>query len=208
MSRCSMATSSNAIHRFPSRYALHGGPKFRPTGASSTSPRATAGSPSSIMWNLKVVAETRAGLNTRNAAVSGDGKYLDGGQLPATHAGGARCRPESADEDHPGGGTPRATRSSRVSAVYDASPRKSFVAALKDVPEVWEISYDPNAETVAEGMVHDFQYKEGSFKPGFFYPRRSFLRTARRLLLHPELRRDDGLPAATAGKGQVVQSST
>ena len=33
--------------------------------------------------------------------------------------------------------------SSRVSAVYDAAPRQSFVAALKDVPEVWEISYDP-----------------------------------------------------------------
>jgi hypothetical protein len=36
------------------------------------------------------------------------------------------------------------------------------------VPEVWEISYDPNAEPVAEGLVHDFQYKEGHFKPGMF----------------------------------------
>jgi hypothetical protein len=42
-------------------------------------------------------------------------------------------------------------KSSRVSAVYDAAPRRSFVAALKDVPEVWEISYDPDAEPIAEG---------------------------------------------------------
>ncbi len=31
------------IARFPSRYALHGGPKFSRTGAWCTSPRATAG---------------------------------------------------------------------------------------------------------------------------------------------------------------------
>jgi uncharacterized FlaG/YvyC family protein len=35
-----------------------------------------------------------------------------------------------------------AGQSSRVSAVYQAEPRGSFVAALKDVPEVWEIRYD------------------------------------------------------------------
>jgi hypothetical protein len=29
--------------------------------------------------------------------------------------------------------------SSRVSAVYNAPPRHSFVAALKDIPELWEI---------------------------------------------------------------------
>ena len=31
-------------------------------------------------------------------------------------------------------------QSSRVSAVYAADPRSSLVAALKDIPEVWEIS--------------------------------------------------------------------
>ena len=41
--------------------------------------------------------------------------------------------------------------SSRVSAVYEATPRKSFVAALKDVPEIWEISYDPKADDIAYG---------------------------------------------------------
>jgi hypothetical protein len=64
---------------------------------------------------------------------------------------------------------------SRVAAVYDAPTRKSFVVALKDVPEVWEVSYDPTAEDIAVGMVHDFQYKEGAFIPGYLNPRRSYL---------------------------------
>ena len=51
------------IHRFESRFALHGGPSSRPTAASSSSVRATAGSPGYDLWNLVVVAEVRAGLN-------------------------------------------------------------------------------------------------------------------------------------------------
>jgi len=64
---------------------------------------------------------------------------------------------------------------SRVSAVYDAAPRRSFVAALKDAPEVWEISYNPQAEDIATGVIHDFRYREGAFIPGFLNPRRSVL---------------------------------
>jgi hypothetical protein len=64
---------------------------------------------------------------------------------------------------------------SRVSAVYDAAPRRSFVAAMKDIPELWEISYDPNAEPVYEGLVHDYKMGEGLQKPGFLNPRRTRL---------------------------------
>jgi hypothetical protein len=67
--------------------------------------------------------------------------------------------------------------SSRVSAVYDAAPRQSFVAALKDVPEVWEISYDPKAEDVPIGVIHDFLYKEGAFIKGYLNPKRTKLST-------------------------------
>jgi hypothetical protein len=61
---------------------------------------------------------------------------------------------------------------SRVSAVYDATPRRSFVAALKDIPEVWEISYDENAPPVYQGLVHDYRLGEGIPVPGPFPPRR------------------------------------
>jgi hypothetical protein len=67
----------------------------------------------------------------------------------------------------------RTGRSSRVSAVYDAAPRKSFVAALKDVPELWEISYDDRAEPIYDGLVHDYKLKEGVAIPGKLNPRRA-----------------------------------
>jgi DNA-binding beta-propeller fold protein YncE len=163
------------LHRFPSRYALHGGPKFSPDGRFVYFASRDGWITKYDIYNLKVVAEIRAGLNTRNAAVSGDGKWvMVANYLPhslvlldAKDLGLVKILP-----------TVNATgdKTSRVSAVYDAAPRKSFVAALKDVPEAWEISYDPDAEPVNEGLVHDFQYQEGDFKPGMFYPRRTLLK--------------------------------
>ncbi|MCM8595962.1 nitrite reductase [Accumulibacter sp.] len=164
--------SFERLHRFPSRYALHGGPKFSPDGRFVYFASRDGWISKFDIYNLVIVAEIRAGLNTRNAAVSSDGRWvivanylphslviLSASDLslikviPAVNAAG--------------------TKSSRVSAVYDAAPRRSFVAALKDVPEAWEISYDPDAEPVAEGLVHDYRYREGSFKPGMFNPRRT-----------------------------------
>ncbi|RLJ62691.1 nitrite reductase [Sulfurisoma sediminicola] len=163
------------IHRFPSRYALHGGPKFTPDGRYVFFASRDGWVSKFDLWNLKVVAEIRAGINTRNVAVSGDGKYVAvANYLPHTlvlldaDLNLLKVHPVR-DKD--------GKESSRVSAVYDAAPRQSFVAALKDVPEVWEISYDPKAEDVPVGMIHDFKYKEGAFIPGFLNPRRTFLST-------------------------------
>ncbi|MCL2657625.1 MAG: nitrite reductase [Betaproteobacteria bacterium] len=163
------------IARFPSHYALHGGPKFTPDGRFVYFASRDGWITKYDIWNLQQVGEIRAGINTRNLAVSGDGKWvmvanylphnlvlLDANDLslkkiiPATSLRGEK-------------------KSSRVSAVYDAAPRKSFIAAMKDIPEVWEISYDPQAEPVADGLVHDYKYKEGDFKPGQFTPRRTYL---------------------------------
>ena len=58
------------------------------------------------------------------------------------------------------------TQTSRVSAVYDAAPRQSFIAALKDVPEVWEIpttaapDFPMRRITVAE-PIDDFFFDKG-----------------------------------------------
>jgi hypothetical protein len=62
---------------------------------------------------------------------------------------------------------------SRVSAVYDAAPRHSFVAAMKDMPELWEISYDPAAKPIYDGYVHDYKMGEAIALPGFLNPRRT-----------------------------------
>jgi len=124
------------------------------------------------LWALETLVEVRAGINTRNAAVSSDGKYLMAANyLPHTLAvfdSELNLLKLIEAKDAKG-------NSSRVSAVYDAAPRKSFIAALKDVPELWEISYDPEAQAIATGLIHDFRMKEGAFVPGFLNPRRTRL---------------------------------
>jgi hypothetical protein len=152
------------IHRFASRFALHGGPKFTRDGRYVFFASRDGWISKFDLWNLKMIAEVRAGINTRNAAVSSDGRYvMVANYLPHTltvldsELNLVKIIPAP----------------SRISAVYDAPPRRSFIAALKDVPELWEISYDPKAEPIAAGLVHDFRLKEGSFVPGLLNPRRT-----------------------------------
>ncbi|MGZ5713910.1 MAG: cytochrome D1 domain-containing protein [Caldimonas sp.] len=159
------------IHRFASRYALHGGPKFSPDGRFVYFGSRDGWITKYDLWNLTVVAEVRAGINTRNVAVSGDGRWvLTANYLPHTLA--------LFDSDLRLAKTFAATtldgkKSSRVSAVYDAAPRRSFVVALKDVAELWEISYDRAAEPIHDGYVHDFRMGEAIAKPGYLTVRRT-----------------------------------
>jgi mono/diheme cytochrome c family protein/DNA-binding beta-propeller fold protein YncE len=191
------------IHRFPSRFALHGGPKYSPDGRFVYFASRDGWVTKYDLWNLTVVAEIRAGLNTRNAAVSGDGKWvMVANYLPHTlvvldakDLSLAKILPVV---------NAKGDKTSRVSAVYDAAPRKSFVAALKDVPEVWEISYDPDVEPVTEGLVHDFQYKEGDFKPGFLYPRRTLLKDYLDDFFFTQSYEEILGASRTASKGQVI----
>lgn len=126
------------IKRFPSRFALHGGPKFTPDGRYVFFGSRDGWITKYDLWRLRVVAEVRAGLNMRNVAVSSDGRYvMAANYLPHTVAlfdSGLNLI-RTHDAQSAAGG------SSRVSAVYDAEPRKSFVVALKDIPEIWEIPY-------------------------------------------------------------------
>jgi len=163
------------LARFPSRYALHGGPKFTPEGRYVYFASRDGWISKYDLWNLKLVGEIRAGINTRNIAVSSDGKWvMVANYLPhnlvVLDASDLRLKKIIAAVSLRG-----ENKSSRVSAVYDAAPRQSFVAALKDIPEVWEISYDPKAPPVADGLVHDYRMGEGDFKPGQFTPRRLYL---------------------------------
>ncbi len=161
------------IHRFASRYALHGGPKFTPDGRYVFFASRDGWISKFDLWNLATVAEVRAGLNTRNAAVSSDGRFVAvANYLPHTLVildADLNLVKLLEVKDKAG------KRSSRVSAVYDAGPRRSFVAALKDVKEIWEVSYDPKAPEIPAGVIHDFQYREGAFIPGFLNPRRTEL---------------------------------
>lgn len=164
-----------SLWRFKSRFALHGGAKYSPDGRFVYLGSRDGWISKYDLYSLKPVAEVRAGINTRNIAVSGDGRYvmvanylpnslvlLDAKDLKPLKAWSV------ADKD----GVP-----SRVSAVYTAHPRESFVAALKDIPEVWEIFYADDAEPVAQGFVHNYQpdQLEGEFDFGPFPRRRIVL---------------------------------
>jgi len=163
----------SSIHRFKTRFALHGGPKFSPDGRYVFFASRDGWVSRFDLWSLEVTAEIRAGINTRNVAISNTGKYLAvANYLPHTLVilrAFDLSLVKIFDVRNRHGAT------SRVSAVYQAPQRSSFVAALKDVSEIWEISTDPNSRPVYEGFVHN--YKPGhvealSIQKGLFSRRR------------------------------------
>jgi DNA-binding beta-propeller fold protein YncE len=140
------------LDRFATPFAVHGGPKFSPDGRFVFIMSRDGWVQKYDLWSLAEVGRVRAGLNSRNIAMSHDGKWLAvANYLPATltllatdDLSVARVMDVVAKD-----GTP-----SRVSAVYQAPGRKSFILALKDAPEIWEVATDPDAPPVYEGFVH------------------------------------------------------
>ena len=147
------------IHRFKSRFALHGGPKYSSSGRFVYFASRDGWISKYDIYNLKLVAEIRAGINTRNLAVSADDRYV----MVANYLPNSLVLLDAVDlkpvklidvTDNSG-------RTSRVSAVYTAPPRNSFIAALKDIPEVWEIYYGDNPPAGFDGWVHDYNTDSG-----------------------------------------------
>ena len=127
MPRSWTATSFEPIPRFQTRFALHGGPKYSPDGRYVYFASRDGWISKFDIYNLKTVAEIRAGINTRNLAVSADGRYvMVGNYLPHTlvvlDAPRSRC-----GEDNPGATMTRA----RAHASAPSTPRRrahSFIA--------------------------------------------------------------------------------
>jgi len=158
------------IFRFKSRFALHGGPKYSSDGRFVYFASRDGWITKFDMYKLVIVAEIRAGINTRNAAVSADDRYvMVGNYLPhnlvildAKDLSLVKIIDVSDDQGN----------TSRVSAVYVAPPRDSFIVALKDFKEVWEINYTDNPPPVYQGYVHDYKMGEGIAEKGLFPVRR------------------------------------
>ena len=152
------------IHRFQTRYALHGGPKYSSDGRYVFFASRDGWVSKFDIYNLKVVAEVRAGINTRNAAVSFNNKYVAvGNYLPHSLV------ILSAEDLSPIAVLPMADdqgNTSRVSAVYTAPPRASFIVALKDIPEIWEIPYD---DIAADKPVSVRRLKMDDYLDDFFF---------------------------------------
>ena len=125
------------LTRFETRFALHGGPKFTSDGRYVFFASRDGWISKFDLWALEMVAEIRAGVHTRNLALSPDGRtVLVGNDFPHTLVV-LDANDLSLVQIVPVQGTSGAT--SRVSAVYQAEPRSSFVVALKDVPELIEL---------------------------------------------------------------------
>ena len=143
------------LDRFPTPYAVHGGPKFSPDGRHVFIMSRDGWVQKYDIWSLAEVGRVRAGLNSRNIAISHDGKWLAvANYLPQTLTilSTDTLAPVKVIDVAARDGTP-----SRVSAVYQAPQRKSFILALKDAPEIWEIATDPDAGPFHDGYVHSYE---------------------------------------------------
>ncbi|MEF3047056.1 cytochrome D1 domain-containing protein [Pseudotabrizicola sp. L79] len=140
------------LDRFETPVAVHGGPKFSPDGRFVFIMSRDGWVQKYDIWSLSEVGRIRAGLNSRNIAMSADGKWLAvANYLPntltilSTEDMTVKKVVEITGRDH---------RPSRVSAVYQAPQRETFVLALKDLPEIWEIATDEDGGPYSEGLVH------------------------------------------------------
>ncbi|MEO5379039.1 MAG: nitrite reductase [Magnetococcus sp. DMHC-6] len=151
------------IFRFPTRFALHGGIKYSPDGRFAYWCSRDGWISKFDLYSLKLVAEIRAGINTRNIAISGDGQFVMAANalprslvvLNAEDLSLAKLIPVVNEKG----------KSSRPSAVYTAPPRNTFIVALKDIPEIWEIPYNDKARPIYTAMVHDYRLESGEAPP-------------------------------------------
>ncbi len=147
------------IHRFKSRFALHGGPKYADSGRFVYFASRDGWISKYDIYNLKLIAEIRAGINTRNLAVSHDGRYvMVANYLPHSLVllDAVDLKPIRYYEVKNNEG-----KTSRISAVYTAPPRDSFIAALKDIPEVWQINYADDPPVGFGQWMHDYNPESG-----------------------------------------------
>lgn len=151
------------LARFQSRFALHGGAKYSPDGRFVYLMSRDGWVSMYDLYTLQMVAEVRAGVNSRNIAVSHDGRFvMVGNNLPhslvaldARDLTPIKVIPVAEENG----------ASSRVSAVYTAPERGSFVVALKDIKEIWEI---PTKDGFA-GEVAIRRIKTPDYLDDFFF---------------------------------------
>ena len=147
--------SFTVLDRFPTPFAVHGGPKFSPDGRYVFIMSRDGWVQKYDIWSLAEVGRIRAGLNSRNIAMSHDGKWLAvANYLPRTLT---ILSTDDLSVVKVMDVKARDGTASRVSAVYQAPRRKSFVLALKDAPEIWEVATDPKAGPFHEGFVHSHE---------------------------------------------------
>jgi hypothetical protein len=123
--------------------------------------------PAPAAW---AAAATRAGLDPGPAVESADGQWwlVADRQQPRLLLLGADGRLQ---RDW-GVASLDGRQRSRVAALQASPARRSLVVALQDLAELWEISLDPQAEPLHDGLVHDYRMGEAIAQPGYLGLRR------------------------------------
>jgi hypothetical protein len=189
------------LRRFTLSSPVVGPPRFTPGGLF-----AFVGSRDGALarYDLRegtVTAQARPGPAPRGFALSADGRWLlaaDARPPTLTLYDGdlklLRRYPAAALD---GGSV------SAPSAVLDTGARNSFVVSFDTLPQLWEISRDPAAAPIFDGLVHDYRMGEAIASPGYLGVRRAPLEEPARLLhVAPGGREVLALPAA--GPVQVI----
>jgi hypothetical protein len=124
---------------------------------------------------------TRTGLALSGLALSADGRWLLAGhtrphslvlldaQLQLVRSYRTMALTGGAD--------------SAVAGVWHSETRRSFVVAFETLPELWELSYNPTAEPIYDGLVHDYRMAEAIATAGFLGVRRTPLPQPLQVLL-------------------------
>jgi hypothetical protein len=119
------------------------------------------------------VAAAGVAMAAGPAAQSTDGRWLVAadGQGVAVYDRGVRVKTLTA--------TSRDGRSgpSAVAGIHHVDARRSFVIAFETLSELWELSIDPLAAPIFDGLVHDYRLGEAVAEPGHLGARRTRLDT-------------------------------
>lgn len=164
--------SFNLLQQTDFGYPVHDAVAVAPDGGSAylSSPQG---------WVVKLdlhsgqTRTARVARDTAALALSHDGRYLmaanrSPGTLAALDAGTlAPLRVQEAKD--------KQGKASAVADVRTLPGRSSFIAVMRDIPELWELMYDERAEPIFEGLVHDYKMGEGIALKGPFPPRRTLL---------------------------------
>jgi hypothetical protein len=102
-------------------------------------------------------------------AVSADGRWRVEGQAHDVVVFDAARPVKTLAARRLGGGGEAAS----VVVVRYLAARRSFVIAFDTLAELWELSVDPDAPPVFDGLVHDYRLGEGVASPGFLGVRRT-----------------------------------
>lgn len=133
------------LDRFETPYALHGGPKYTPDGHYVFFMSRDGWVMKYDVWSLQVVGKIRVGINSRNIAMSADGKHLAvASYLPHNLV---VLSTEDLDVEKIFDARDKNGNSSRVSAVYQDPHHARFIVAFKDIAEVWDIASQDDTKT-------------------------------------------------------------